>query len=357
MPEDPIGGAVRNLFDLRGLENDLSVEAHRLLLDLFDDIAAQLNNLDPTEPDSRTLREERLAALVGEVEALTGDTFDELQETIAERGTEVGLQQADWAAEQLRQVIGADNLARIDVDITADAVTRQQIRSIVTEEPFRGAILSDWADRQAENTVFQVRRQVQLGMAQNETTGDIIRRVRGRQAGFLRFDPETGDFVEQGTPGARVRPRFQGGVLSTTTRQAEALVRTAINHTANRAHTATFQANEDVTETWTYTAVLDSRTCITAGTKVLTPVGWKPIEALEDGDLVVGGSGEVRMVEGTRQKEADRLAVVRLSNGETVRCTPDHMFLTKDGQWKEAQDLTPGEELEEKMQNGYIYPS
>lgn len=259
MPEDPTENVVRNLFALRQLENELAIEADRLLRDLFDDIAAQLGRIDPTGPSSSSLRQERLDRLMAEVRELTGSTVDEIRVLIADGGTEIGLAQSEWAARQLRDAVGRSVLSRIDVDVTG-RVGRNRIRAILTEEPFRGAVLSDWTDRQANSVVFQVRRQVQLGMAQDEPLGDIVRRVRGRQAGFLRFDPETGDFVSRGTPGAVVRPRFRGGVLSTTTRQTEALVRTAINHVATRGHQETYRQNRDVTKTYTYTAVLDSRT-------------------------------------------------------------------------------------------------
>jgi len=53
---------------------------------------------------------------------------------------------------------------------------------------------------------------------------------------------------------------------------------------------------------------------------------------------------------------------VWLDNGEFIRCTPDHKFLTRDGEWKEAQDLQENESLmplylrksTEKKINGYV---
>lgn len=59
---------------------------------------------------------------------------------------------------------------------------------------------------------------------------------------------------------------------------------------------------------------------------------------------------------------------VWLDNGEHIQCTPDHLFLTRDGKWKEAQTLSIGEPLmplylqksTDKKINGYeqvYYPS
>ena len=36
---------------------------------------------------------------------------------------------------------------------------------------------------------------------------------------------------------------------------------------------------------------------------------------------------------------------VWLDNGEFIQCTPDHLFLTRDGEWKEAQNLVENESL------------
>ena len=55
--------------------------------------------------------------------------------------------------------------------------------------------------------------------------------------------------------------------------------------------------------------------------QVLTPKGWAPYF-------------DVRCT----RRDAD-IVVVEVSNGEIVRCTPDHKFLTIDG-WVEAKDLT-----------------
>lgn len=40
------------------------------------------------------------------------------------------------------------------------------------------------------------------------------------------------------------------------------------------------------------------------------------------------------------------LVEIELENGESVRCTPDHRFLLKDGTYKEAQHLTPEDDLQ-----------
>lgn len=262
MPKDPIEGTVRNLFEIRQLENSLADETNSLLVDLFQEMAAEITRVDPAGADLE-IQDQRVQGLIQEIADLTDSTFSEVESVIAERATEIGLQQAEWAGGQMERTVGEENVERLGLSLGGrDVVSPSLIRSIVTEDPFRGATLSEWAENTADRTVFKVRRQIQLGLAQNETIDEMVRRVRGTQAGFLRFDPDTGDFVPQGTEGAVVRPRFQGGVLNTTTRQTEAIVRTAVNHVAERAHAEVYSQDPEVSREYRYTAVLDTRTTL-----------------------------------------------------------------------------------------------
>lgn len=261
MPRDPIEGTIQNLFRLRELENSVADETSGLLVELFNEMAAEITRVDPVGADLE-IQDQRVQELIDEIAALTGSTFDEVQSVIADRATEIGVQQAEEAGRQFRRTVGEEAFDQLGLALGGDVVSPSQMRSIVTSEPFRGATLSEWAENQSERTVFKVRRQIQLGLSQNETLDEMVRRVRGRQAGFLRFDPDTGDFVPKGTEGAVVRPRFQGGVLNTTTREAESIVRTAINHVASRGHEEVFSQDPQVSREYRYTAVLDSRTTI-----------------------------------------------------------------------------------------------
>jgi hypothetical protein len=81
--------------------------------------------------------------------------------------------------------------------------------------------------------------------------------------------------------------------------------------------------------------------CLHGATLVETPAGSYPIADL------VGKTGFVLTDDGlkafsncrlTRKQAA--IVLVRFSNGKRVLCTPDHLFLTLDRRWIQAQDLT-----------------
>jgi len=66
--------------------------------------------------------------------------------------------------------------------------------------------------------------------------------------------------------------------------------------------------------------------CFVAGTMVLTPSGYRPIEDLQVGDEVVSANGNIRKVEATGHKTAPVGKLKILGRPEIV-CTPNHPFL------------------------------
>jgi len=60
----------------------------------------------------------------------------------------------------------------------------------------------------------------------------------------------------------------------------------------------------------------------------------------DDGRIDVGRIEHPRVT-----RENAELVEVTLDDGETVRCTPDHEFMLRDGSYCEAQDLDPGQSL------------
>lgn len=59
-----------------------------------------------------------------------------------------------------------------------------------------------------------------------------------------------------------------------------------------------------------------------------------------DGNIVPG-----RAFNAHKTKTNANLVCVTLDNGEKIRCTPDHRFLLRDGTYKEAKNIVPGQSL------------
>ena len=108
----------------------------------------------------------------------------------------------------------------------------------VIEKSFRGLAIA-----QAE--LFS--KTVRNGLLTGESTDKIARRLKGR----LRFG-------QRGS--VRQIAQAGGELTSMSNRQVMAVVRTSVNQVANAASQQVYEANQDITSKYRYTATLDSRT-------------------------------------------------------------------------------------------------
>jgi serpin B len=110
-------------------------------------------------------------------------------------------------------------------------------------------------------------------------------------------------------------------------------------------HKATLTINEQGTTAAAATEV-SFYICFAAGTPVMTPDGPKPIEELEEGDMVlardennVEGELQPKRIEKIHRREADILELrVR---GQVIRTTEPHPFFVKGKGWTPAGELQP----------------
>jgi hypothetical protein len=85
--------------------------------------------------------------------------------------------------------------------------------------------------------------------------------------------------------------------------------------------------------------------CLRPETPIQTPGGPVPIEYIVPGDTVRTHAGRYRPVLRRIRTVAPKLMAVALSNGTTIRATPEHLFLLLGGTWAEAEKLSPGQFL------------
>jgi SPP1 gp7 family putative phage head morphogenesis protein len=93
--------------------------------------------------------------------------------------------------------------------------------------------LGDWTRTERTRVVGAIRQ----GFYEGQTTGEILRAVRGTRAN-----------------------QYKDGILSITNRNASAVVRTAIQHVASEARFATWAANDDILKGYRWLSTLDGRT-------------------------------------------------------------------------------------------------
>lgn len=66
--------------------------------------------------------------------------------------------------------------------------------------------------------------------------------------------------------------------------------------------------------------------CFTAGNMVLTETGYRPIETIREGDMVMTHQGRLRKVVAIGAKMADNIVDVTIATRQKIRCTADHKF-------------------------------
>lgn len=240
---DPREALIRAAFRVAQAQNAIAAERKQRLVQLFDDIAAEIARIDPTGVSRDRYQRLRIQKLLDRVEELTGEAFSEwhkgVRADMARLGRAEGLQvQADLIA----------SLGDAGTQVKAFAPTQNLIKSILDTSVFgdyeRGMeTLKGWSGVQEQATLRRVRQQLQLGLLNEESVDDMVRRIRGTRRGR----------------------GFTGGVAEMTTRQAATLVRTAATHVSAEARMLTFRENPRIVESVELVTALDSRVCPVCG--------------------------------------------------------------------------------------------
>lgn len=112
--------------------------------------------------------------------------------------------------------------------ITVVQATEAVVESLVATTPIQGRLLSEWMVDLKAGDAKGLSREIRIGIAESETTQQIMRRVRGR--------------------------------LKTSRRHANAIIRTAVNHVANQSRNEVAKRNSDIVKSVQWLSTLDGRT-------------------------------------------------------------------------------------------------
>lgn len=113
-----------------------------------------------------------------------------------------------------------------------------------------------------------------------------------------------------------------------------------------------------VEPTWTPSDLVQAEDrCFVAGTPVLTPTGWVPIEHLKIGDLVITHKGVKPILDAWSKGCTENLVTVDIDGFEKpITCTSTHKWALEDGSWIEAHNLKPCMRLLKPKITGYNIP-
>lgn len=217
--------------------------------ELLSQLAAALaGELRPTE-----FRLARLDSLLDSVLRLHAATYAALGRELE---LELG-QLAEVEAAFQTGIIPSAMPGPVPLALSIAAVTTEQVRAAAMASPFQGRLLGEWVKSLEADSARRLRDTIRMGYLEGETIDQMIRRVRGTKANG-----------------------FSDGVLATDRRTAEAVVRTAVAHTANTARDLFYEANDDLIEAIVWHSTLDLRTsplCQARDNKRYHPVTHRPI--------------------------------------------------------------------------------
>lgn len=200
--------------------------------DLLDTLESRLRRIEERGYDLGPVTTQRLAALLtGLDEIVTGWSARTFQ-SLTERMEALAAQEAEWQQGVLNSVVA--------VETTLPATTL--LSQAILERPFDGSPLEEWFTRLETDTKRRLESAIRQGLVQGETVQQIVQRVRGTRA-----------------------MSFRDGVLGITTRQAEAVVRSAVIHASTQARLVFFEQQADLLKGLQWVSTLDSRTCPTCG--------------------------------------------------------------------------------------------
>lgn len=218
--------------NLQRVDASIRRDVLRLLQLLQRDITGEITGLDfdPGAPGS--VRRRRLEALLAQTEESIRTVYRSMRDL---HGAEM-VELAEFSASAASQ-----SLSRATTAVGADAVlvARNVLEELARDTLIEGAPSAEWWSRQAGDTLKRFTDQMRIGTAAGETVPDLVRRVIGRSVGR----------------GQRV-----GGVMQTSAREAEALVRTSVQAVNGEARLRSYFQNSDVVAGVVQLSTLDGRT-------------------------------------------------------------------------------------------------
>lgn len=286
--------------------------------------------LEKADADLAQKLRKHLLELAGKPIDLKGRRMQAIIKDIHVMRDEISLKIEKQTVEDLRALADVEStheqkllIELLPVEFSVATVSAEALYAAVIDRPFaQGKTLSQWFETLRTYDQTKLIETIQLGLVQGQTVDDMVRTVVGTK-----------------------KNNYADGILAITRRNAEAVVRTGINHVSNAAREQIWQANDSLIYALRWTSTLDGRTSaicrsrdgalvpvgnntLPADAKVLEPSGARPpahpncrsvIIAVLSADGIADSLGDRPFVSDTRtrkQREIDFRAEAQTAMGD-----------------------------------------
>jgi SPP1 gp7 family putative phage head morphogenesis protein len=217
--------------DLTRVEAGLQARVLRMLKKLERDLVAQLASVDPTEPVRNAYKLKRLKKLLKQTKETIRTAYGRISHQMTAEAKALAEVESEFLLSTLQK--------HIAVEVSTVALAPEVLKAIATDMLIDGAPTREWWSRQAGDLQFRFQNAMRQGMAEGEGISKLAQRVRGTKAGG-----------------------YTDGLMVTSRRHAEMLVRGTVMTVTNRAKEATWAANSHLVKAVVWVATLDRRTTL-----------------------------------------------------------------------------------------------
>jgi len=219
--DELLDGTVRHSVYLERYKRSVIRDVLKLLDKTDSDISRSL-----VRRDIQNMSPRQISALYKVLRRKIDDGYERIFKVLQKEIDELSEYEAKWQLDLFKQ----------NVPVKLDYVmpSEEQLIASVMSRPFSGKILKEWWKDVPKDTFTAVKGAIRQGYVDGQTTGQIIRAIRGT--------------------------RTSKGIMDKSKRNIEAVVRTSLAHTANTARNVVYRRNKVLIKRVEWVATLDSRT-------------------------------------------------------------------------------------------------
>ena len=211
-----------------GVVRRMSALLNRTDADIFTRLTQALESLPP-----EAFTVQRLEQFLVSVRDLNLQAYNALQRAMGSEIRTIIENELEFQQTLIERVVPKAAFAAVDLN----EVAAEQLYAASMARPFQGRLLSEWASGLETQRMHRVRDTLRIGYVAQETVAQMVARLRGTRASG-----------------------YSDGILSIDRRNAEAVVRTAISHTAQFARQEFYKENPDLISKVQWISTLDNRT-------------------------------------------------------------------------------------------------